>query len=178
VARAPPTIVLQPGTTRLLRPETLRFSQRTAGATDAEWTNGLSRADALRQSMRQSGWQDEPVDAVLLSEGPVLVDNTRVAVAREVGLNRVPVRLHAADEPLPESMLRGPNGRPRFGPEARTWGDAVTYRTSRQHPPLPPEGTLEAPRLPTEGTPPVRAGRGPREPPPRSEGFTRALSLE
>jgi filamentous hemagglutinin len=99
----------------------------------------------LRQSMRERGWAGNPVDAVRTPDGITTIDNTRVAVARELGIREIPVRVHAPTEPLPPEMMAGPH--PRFG-NATTWGEALEFRTSNQRPPLPPTGTLDAPRLP------------------------------
>ena len=119
-----------------LNPDDVRFSQRTAG--------GNGRAEVLRDSMGKKGWKGEPVDAVRTPDGVTTLDNTRVAVARELDMKEVPVRVHAPNEPLPKSMIG------RFGP-AKTWGEALANRTSRQIPPLPPTGTLDAPKMPKAG---------------------------
>ncbi len=121
------------GTVQNLDPNSVRFSQNTAG--------GGGRAAALRQSMGENGWSGPPVDAVATPDGIVTIDNTRVAVAREQGLPEIPVTVHAADEPLPASMQG------RFG-DSKTWGEALAYRTAHQRPPLPPTGTTDPPRLP------------------------------
>lgn len=115
-----------------LNPADVRFSQTTAG--------GRGRADSLRNSMGEKGWSGDPVDAVRTRDGIASIDNTRVAVARELGLKEIPVRIHAPSEPLPPEMIG------RFG-NAQTWGEALAYRTANQRPPLPPTGTLEAPRM-------------------------------
>jgi filamentous hemagglutinin len=120
---------------RLVDPNTLRFSQRTAG--------GNGRAAMLRESMGAQGWNGPPIDVVETAAGLVTIDNTRVAVVQELGIAEIPVAVHAPDETLPES-LRG-----RF-PDAETWGDALAYRTGRQTPPLPVGGTLTRPRMPAE----------------------------
>ncbi len=118
---------------RLVDPSTLRFSQRTAG--------GNGRAATLRESMGAQGWNGPPIDVVNTAAGLVTIDNTRVAVAQELGLRDIPVRVHALDKPLPESLQQ------RF-PQSRTWGDALAYRTGHQAPPLPVDGTLDRPRMP------------------------------
>ena len=91
--------------------------------------------------MSEHGWAGDPVDAVLTPDGITTIDNTRVAVAQELGIPRIPVNVHAADEALPADMIG------RFG-RARTWGDALIHRTSRQRPPLGPTGTSVRPRMP------------------------------
>lgn len=71
----------------------------------------------------------------------VTIDNTRIAIARELGIKEVPVKTRQMSDPLPESMLG------RFG-NARTWGEALLHWTGNQRPPLPPTGTPDIPRLP------------------------------
>lgn len=115
-----------------MNPNEIRFSQNTAG--------GSGRASQLRESMR-NGWNGPAVDAVETADGIVTIDNTRIAIARELGITEVPVKIRLPSDPLPESMLG------RFG-DARTWGEALQFRTGNQRPPLPPTGTPNAPRLP------------------------------
>lgn len=123
-----------------LDPNDVRFSQNTAG--------GRGRADALRKSMGENGWQGDPVDGVRTPDGVTTIDNTRVAVAREQGIESIPVRVHEPGEPLPPDMQPGPDGTGgRFG-SAKTWGEALANRTANQKPPLPPTGTDQPPRMP------------------------------
>lgn len=136
---------------RTVPPESLRFSQTRAG--------GNGRADVLRESLRRYGWRGEPVDVVETPGGWLTsIDNTRVAVARELGLDAIPVRVHAMTDPLPESMLANQ----RFGPDARTWGDALRHRTGRQSrqngQPFPEYGSTVPPRMDAPG-----AGSAPSE---------------
>jgi RHS repeat-associated protein len=130
---------------RTVNPATLRFSQTSAG--------GNGRAAVLRESMKNNGWDGPPVDVVETPEGLVTIDNTRVAVARELGISEIPVRVHKPTDPLPGEMLTGPNG-PRFsnssGESATTWGEAAAIRGGNQNPPLPPSGTPNPPRLPKQ----------------------------
>ncbi len=116
-----------------MNPEQIRFSQNSAG--------GRGRAAQLRESMTNKGWNGPAVDAVNTSKGVVTIDNTRIAIARELGITDIPVNVRSPSDPLPKSMLG------RFG-NARTWGEALHYRTSNQRPPLPATGTLASPRLP------------------------------
>lgn len=118
---------------RLVNPATLRFSQRTAG--------GRRRGAALFESMREQGWDGPPVDVVETSEGLVTINNTGVAIAQRLGIKEIPVSVHSMTEPLPKSMFG------RFG-QAKTWGEALTHRTSNQRPPLPPSGTATPPQMP------------------------------
>jgi hypothetical protein len=113
-------------------PNDLRFSQTTAG--------GGGRASQLRESMR-NGWNGPAIDVVETPQGLVTIDNTRVAVARELGISEIPVKVRLPSDPLPSSMLG------RFG-NAKTWGEAVQFRTGNQRPPLPASGIIDPPRLP------------------------------
>ncbi len=119
-----------------INPFLLWFSQRTAG--------GNNRAQQLRRSIREKGFIDDPDNAVCVVRTPVsltTLHNTRVAVTQEMDLSDIPIIIYEFDEPLPEIMV---NIR-RFG-VAKTWGEALIYRTSRQHlEPLPPYGRLERP---------------------------------
>jgi hypothetical protein len=138
----PPPALAPP--VRTVPTDSVRFSQRTAG--------GNGRADGLRESMRRNGWRGDPVDVVETPTGLTTIDNTRVAVARELGIETIPVRVRGWNEPLPPSMLRQGSKRPRFGEDARTWGDALRYRTASQGrqngAPFPQDGSTVPPRLP------------------------------
>ena len=118
-------------------PELLRYSQTTAG--------GRGRADAIRASMQTNRWQGAAIDAVMTEDGLVTVDNTRPAVALELGMHDIPVRVHMPDEPLPPEMLTRPWN--RFGQTAKTWREAARLRAAGQRPPLSPSGTPKPPTL-------------------------------
>jgi hypothetical protein len=126
---------------QLVSPNDLWFSQRSAG--------GSNRAQKLRQSIRENGFLDDPNNPVNVVRTPVgltTIDNTRVAIAQELGLDQIPVSIREFDEPLPELMIRA-----RRSGAARTWGEALFYRTSNQRPePLPPYGTSDRPMLPQQ----------------------------
>ena len=113
-------------------PTDLQFSQRSAG--------GNGRAAQLRESMA-NGWNGKAVDAVQTPHGITSIDNTRIAVAQELGIPQVPVMVRQMSDPLPQSMLG------RFG-NSKTWGEALQFRTGNQRPPLPSTGTPTRPRLP------------------------------
>jgi hypothetical protein len=117
----------------MVDPFKLRYSQTTAGAG--------GDAAGLRQAIGTEGiGAVSPIDVVRTPSGLVTIDNTRPAVAREFGIREVPARIHAMDEPLP------PADSGRFG-GAKTWGEALKYRTSTQVPSLPPYGTPKPPKL-------------------------------
>ncbi len=131
-------LTVAPGRQTTLDRTDIRFSQRTAG--------GSGRAEPLRASLSERGFTD-PIDVVEVSPGRyVAIDNTRLALAGELGIERIPVRVFRPTDPLPPEMIASG----RFGEAARTWGDATLYRTATQRPPLPTEGTTEAPRLPSK----------------------------
>jgi len=118
---------------KFVNPNSLNFSQRTAGGVDGV------RADALRNSMSQNGWDGPAIDVVQAADGSlVAIDNTRVAVARELGITKIPVNIRSMSETLPESMAG------RFG-SARTWGGALRHRTENNN--LGGTGTNQAPRM-------------------------------
>ncbi len=122
-------------------PRSLRSSQTTAG--------GRGRADTLRQSMTEKGWSGDPIDVVQTSDGLVAVDHTRAAVAMELGIERIPVRVHFSGDPLPPEMVSRPWN--HAGQTATTWGEAVALRGAGQTPPLGPTGSASPPRLPRPG---------------------------
>ncbi len=67
-------------------------------------------------------------------------DHTRAVVALELKIKSILVRVHHANDLLPEDMVG------RFG-SSKTWGDATAYRAANQKPPLPPTGTPTPPKL-------------------------------
>jgi filamentous hemagglutinin len=98
--------------------------------------------------MKEKGWDGPPIDVVQTPDGLVTVDHTRAAVARELGLKEIPVRIHQPDEPLPADMAERPWN--KSGETATTWGDAVAKRGAGQSPKIGPTGTSKPPRLPKE----------------------------
>jgi len=125
-------------------PSELWFSQRTAG--------GNGRAKKLRASIRKQGFIYDPANPVTVIRTPnglTTIDNTRVAVAQELQLDKITVVVKNYDESLPPIMVKAR----RFG-EAKTWGEALRYRTSHQRPePLPPYGTPVRPYMPKDDEP-------------------------
>ena len=91
-----------------------------------------------------NGWNGAAINAVETPNGITTIDNTRIAVATELNIPQVPVMVWQTSGPLPPSMLG------RFG-DAKTWGEALQFRTGNQRPPLPATGTPTPPRLPGNG---------------------------
>ena len=125
----------------------LRWTQKTAGG--GPKIDGVSRADFLRASIKQNGYQGSPIDVVRTPSGYVTVDHTRAAVALELGMETVPATVHEPSDLLPDSMI----GRfqSKAGEIAKTWGEAAAFRASRQSPSLPPDGSPNPPKLPPPG---------------------------
>ncbi len=125
---------------KMVNPAQLRWTQTTAG--------GRGRAAEIRASMAEHGWKGDPIDVVQTADGLTTVDHTRAAVALEMKMKEIPVRVHQADAPLPESMLSRPWN--RDGDTAKTWGEAVRLRGQGQTPPLGSTGSPKPPRLPKD----------------------------
>ena len=109
-----------------INPAQLRWTQRTAG--------GRGRGALLRESLREKGWDGPPIDVVKTPSGMVTVDHTLAAVALELGMSKIPVRVHRPHDKLPQEMVG------RFG-SSTTWGEAIAQRAGNQVPPPPANGT-------------------------------------
>jgi hypothetical protein len=89
---------------------------------------------------------NNPVSVVRTPAGLTTIDNTRVAVAQELGISEIPVTIYEYEEALPAIMIKAR----RFGSSV-TWGEALSYRTSHKFPePLPPFGTPQRPYMPSD----------------------------
>ncbi|MFQ3657385.1 MAG: hypothetical protein SNJ54_00405 [Anaerolineae bacterium] len=118
-------------------PAIIWFSQRSAG--------GFHRAQRIRASMEANGFIFEPANPInVVRVGDILttIDNTRVAVAQELGISWIVVRINEVDETLPEHMI----AIQRFG-SARTWREALAFRLASQRPPLTMPGTPDRPHM-------------------------------
>lgn len=133
---------LRPGHVESIDPALLRYSATpTARGTPADYRE----AEFVRGVLKAGGWQGEPADVVLTAEGPVTLNNVAVAVARELGLKRIPIRVHAPDEPM-----RGHG----------TWGRALERKMEMEY---GAEGFVRS--YGTEVPPPIRPVQ------PRTEGL-------
>jgi len=127
---------------------TLRFSQRTAGG------GTPPRAPELRGKLRD-GWDPSKgdVDLIRTDQGLVTFDNTRVALAQELGIPRITGVVHNMTDALPAGFAqqRGlvRQARELGLPEPKTWGEALLLRTLRNK--LPIGGTADRPRMPEGG---------------------------
>ncbi|MFI9508393.1 hypothetical protein [Nocardia sp. NPDC052566] len=101
-----------------LNPSTVRFSQ-----------NKVNDAAEIIESMARSGWVGDPIDVVVASDGGLTaVDNTRVLAAKYTD-TPILARIHAFDEPIPESMAVRFT---RQGDLPQTWGEAMENRIANQ----------------------------------------------
>ena len=98
--------------------------------------------------MREHGFitdEKNPINVIRTPVSLTTIDNTRVAIAQELGISEISVVVHNYDDPLPEIMIKAR----RFG-TSKTWGEALDYRTGNQRPTgLPRYGTPERPHLPS-----------------------------
>ncbi|MDR4190779.1 hypothetical protein COL91_21430 [Bacillus pseudomycoides] len=79
--------------------------------------------------MKANGWKGDPIDVVRMPDGKfTTIDNTRVAAAREVGID-VQITIRNYNDPLPPDMVARfttPKGIPK------TWGEALDLRILKQ----------------------------------------------
>jgi hypothetical protein len=107
-------------TGKTFRASSIRFSQNSV--------NGYQKAvDNL-----QSGNYD-PIDIVKMKdEMYTTVDNTRLLAAKKNGFD-IKANVHKYDEALPETMLDRFENPSKAGEFAKTWGEAVEFRTYDQN---------------------------------------------
>lgn len=55
--------------------------------------------------MTRQGWNGPPIDAVRTPEGIVAIDNTRVALAQELDIKRIPVQVWNPSDPLSQATI-------------------------------------------------------------------------
>jgi uncharacterized Zn-binding protein involved in type VI secretion len=116
--------------TATLSADDVRFSQNTVSYNKTDRVTGTKYTyDDLVQSMKRDGWKGDPVDVVKMPDGKLTsMDNTRIAAAREAGID-IKANVHNPNDPLPPDVVASG----RFG-EARTWGEALTNRINNQKP--------------------------------------------
>ncbi|MFM5080216.1 RHS repeat-associated core domain-containing protein [Aeromonas veronii] len=115
-----------------LDPQDIRFSQNSVSFNKTERGSGKPYTyDDLVASMRENGWQGDPIDVVKMPDGGLTsMDNTRVRAAREAGV-KVQARINDFGRPLTEAE------RERFtkaGSIPDTWGEAILLRINSQKP--------------------------------------------
>lgn len=111
--------ILGEGGSNTVNPNDIRFSQSSV--------NGSAE---IVESMRNNGWVGDPIDVVRMPDGGLTtIDNTRVAAARQAGID-VQANIHAYDDLLPVEYID------RFTTKKgvpTTWGDAITLRIGKQN---------------------------------------------
>lgn len=140
-------------------PNAIRFTQRTAGGSAP---GEPPRTPGFRASMQGGKWIGAPLDAVRINGQLVSLDNTRLALAQELGFKQVPVVEYAPTDRLPAAQVdrfretweslrkKHPNL-----PEPKTWADAVRIRSLSNR--LPANGTATRPHLAGDPKPAPRA---------------------
>jgi hypothetical protein len=102
-----------------VNPSEIRFSQTSV--------NG---SDEIIASMKANGWKGDPIDVVRMPDGSLTtLDNTRVAAAREVGID-VQANVRSFDTPLPDQATIDRFTTKKGVP--KTWGEAIELRVGKQ----------------------------------------------
>ncbi|NWC93833.1 MULTISPECIES: hypothetical protein [unclassified Pseudomonas] len=95
--------------------------------------------------MKTNGWKGDPVDVVKMPDGQLTsMDNTRIAAAREAGID-VNASVRGFDDPLTPAIQEA-RGWQNFD----TWGEAITGRINKQSGGFSasnPYGLTEPPRI-------------------------------
>ena len=82
------------GAGKNIDPSEIRFSQTS-----------LNGSQEIIGSMKKNGWKGAPIDVVEMPDGKITtIDNTRVAAAREAGID-VKANVRKYSDPLPEDMI-------------------------------------------------------------------------
>ncbi|WP_245983350.1 DUF6862 domain-containing protein, partial [Trinickia fusca] len=128
----------------------VRFSQNTVSFNKTDrLTGGAYTYDDLVQSMRTNGWQGAPVDVVEMPDGNLTsMDNTRIAAAREAGIN-VQANVRGFNDPLTSEELSR-FAKPEKGFNPKTWGEAISGRIGSQtggFGRVNPNGAYQPPRI-------------------------------
>lgn len=97
--------------------------------------------------MKKDGWVGDPIDVIKMPDGSyTTIDNTRVAAAREAGIN-VQANVHNYNDPLPSNFVNRfttPKGVPS------TWGEATNLRILKQNSAFRgnyPSGSFDMPKM-------------------------------
>ncbi|WP_167686177.1 ShlB/FhaC/HecB family hemolysin secretion/activation protein [Rahnella sp. CJA17(1/100)] len=124
----------------------IRFSQNSFSFNKTDRDTGKNYTyDDLVQSMRTNGWKGDPVDVVKMPDGKLTsMDNTRIAAARESGID-VKASVRGFDDPLTPAIQEA-----RGWQNFNTWGEAITGRINKQSgggSTSNPYGSTEPPRI-------------------------------
>lgn len=124
----------------------IRFSQNTVSFNKKDRVSGTNYTyDDLVQSMRDNGWKGDPIDVVKMPDRKLTsMDNTRIAAAREAGID-VKATVRDFNDPLTPAVQEA-----RGWQQFDTWGEAITGRIGKQSGGFAnnnPYGASEAPRI-------------------------------
>ncbi|OCG71455.1 hypothetical protein A9G43_05105 [Gilliamella sp. Occ3-1] len=115
-----------------LNPSEIRFSQNTVSYNKVERGTDMKYTyDDLVTSMKTDGWKGEPVNVIKMPDGKFTsMDNTRIAAAREAGID-IKANIRNFDDKLsPSEVNRFSDPKKGFIPT--TWGEAITGRINKQ----------------------------------------------
>ncbi|MDO8585324.1 MAG: hypothetical protein Q7R85_04385 [bacterium] len=98
---------------QLVNTKDILYTQIDAGINpSAEATAGkfANDADYLRDSLKCKGWKGNPIDVVRFPDAPpgelTAIDNTRPAVAAELGMDQIPAHVHDASDLLNKKLVK------------------------------------------------------------------------
>ncbi|UMY52121.1 hypothetical protein [Pseudomonas azotoformans] len=84
----------------------IRFSQNTVTFNKTDKDGGAFTYSDLVKSMKSNGWKGDPVDVVRMPDGKLSsIDNTRIAAAREAGID-VKATVRGFDDLLSASEIK------------------------------------------------------------------------
>ena len=115
-----------------LNPNEIRFSQNTVSYNKIERGTDMKYTyDDLVTNMKTNGWKGDPVDVIKMPDGKFTsMDNTRIAAAREAGINIKANVRNFNDKLSPSEVNRFSDPKKGFIPT--TWGEAITGRINKQ----------------------------------------------
>jgi filamentous hemagglutinin len=124
----------------------IRLSQSSVSFNKVDRATGKAYTyDDLVTSMREKGWQGDPVDLVRMPDGKLTsMDNTRITAAREARIGVQGVERSYGEALTPEIQNA------RGWSDYNTWGEAITARINNQSKSFStanPYGSPHSPRI-------------------------------
>ena len=115
-----------------LNPNKIRFLQNTVSYNKVERGTDMKYTyDDLVTNLKTNGWKRDPVDVIKMPDGKFTsMDNTRIAAAREAGINIKANVRNFNDKLSPSEVNRFSDPKKGFIPT--TWGEAITGRINKQ----------------------------------------------
>ena len=111
-----------------LNPNEVRFSQNTVSYNKRDRVTGEKYTyDDLVNSMKNDGWKGDAVDVIKMPDGKFTsMDNTRIAAAREAGID-INAKIRNFNDPLTSEIQKA-----RGWEQYKTWGEAIQSRINNQ----------------------------------------------